>query len=93
MRFINLIILSVVLCSCGTIRHHTDNPEPELYGGTKEDFKTLGHVNGPISGVLVIIDIPLSIIADTLMGIGSIFISSEETTNTTAATKNEEEKQ
>ena len=91
-RTITILVISTALYACGTIRHHTDNPQPELYGGTKDDLKTLGHVNGPISGILVIIDIPLSIIADTVMGIGSLFSSPEENISTVETSNNEKEK-
>src|SRR5579884_2721417 len=71
-----LCLLPLVLCGCGTLATHgnwpateetgPDEPSSGVYRGVRDDCISFSHVQGSPGG-LIILDLPFSIVADTVM--------------------------
>ncbi|RMH22717.1 MAG: YceK/YidQ family lipoprotein [Gammaproteobacteria bacterium] len=63
---ISIIASVLLLSSCGTLSNQS-KIDPIPYGGIKESLENIGGVNDPFSAAIMIIDIPLSLVGDTIM--------------------------
>jgi len=62
--------LLAVGAGCATLRT-LDEPEPNFFSGTRDDWDTVSHpmrmCNGPLGALFGLVDLPLSLVCDILV--------------------------
>ncbi len=72
-RLFILLMLAMALCGCGTLFQGHEDSGPAIYGGIRFDVQSIAQAEDAVDVLLMLMDLPFSLVADTVILPWSIY--------------------